>query len=190
MGTAGQSLSRTLTAHTHTHIQNILHVKKENLKENVLLTPTAKQRIWVITCLLTESSYSSYKKRIKFNNLKLKLWQWYDRNNSNSCLGDLDEWMVTHSNIWVLSKSSQPLAHASYHVLLWRGGWLREQQLFGGSNHSGHDTVMERRFLLGGLFQDLGDKENDRTDWYLNDFCSHVLFEVSWRMAFLILVLL
>lgn len=65
---------------------------------------------------------------------------------------------MTHYNILVISKSSEPLAHSSYHVLLWGCDWLWGQQLFGGSNYSRHDAVMERCFLFSGLFQDLGKK--------------------------------
>lgn len=48
------------------------------------------------------------------------------------------------------------VSYCTYHVLFWGYSRLWGQQLLWGSNHSGHDTVVERCFLLSGLLQDLG----------------------------------
>lgn len=48
------------------------------------------------------------------------------------------------------------MGYCTYHVLFLWYSRLWGQQLLWGSNHSGHDTVVERCFLLSGLFQDLG----------------------------------
>lgn len=52
-------------------------------------------------------------------------------------------------------RSLETRSYCSYHVLLWwhDGGW--RQQLLWGSNHSGHDTVVECSFFLSSFLQGL-----------------------------------